>query len=251
MKIIMRKTILVIIAVSVISFSCSKTDEQKETTKENQKNTSGQTGSLSSKGKDIFYASSNLTGLKCADCHSDGTNTSNANTKYFTDVIKASSRNSVFAGTITGEEVKKTGAGSTICWETYLKMGRPITNEEIEALNAYFESLPGDVKENKYTTIALPKPDKVRLKEDQNKIAGLTPDISNGEKIFKESCNFCHGGKTVKRVPSLFEDFEGNLKSIVYHIRFGAKFMPFYSYEKISDQDIADISEYIMKNQKK
>jgi cytochrome c len=247
----MLKTILTILTVSLISFSCSKTDEQQNTVKENKSQTTEQKSPLSQKGKEIFYASSNLTGLKCADCHSDGTNASNANTKYFADVIQAHKRNSVFAGTISGEEVKKTGAGATICWETYLKMGRPITAEEIDALNAYFESLPGEVKDNLITTIALPKPDKIKLKENQNKIAGLTPDIANGERIFKETCNFCHGGKTVKRVPSLFEDFEGNLKSIVYHIRFGSKFMPFYSYEKISDQDIADIAKYILSNQKK
>jgi cytochrome c len=90
------------------------------------------------------------------------------------------------------------------------------------------------------------------MKEDLLKIEGMTANLQNGEKKFKETCGFCHGGKTVKRVPSLFdEDFEGNLKSIVYHIRFGAKFMPFYSYEKISDQDAGDIADYILKNKKK
>lgn len=242
----MRKTLLTILTFSVIAFSCSKNEQPKE-----NKQTSTDNTSLQAKGKEIFYTTSNLTGLKCADCHSDGTNASNANAKYFADVIKANRRSSVFAGTISGDDIKKTGAGSSICWETFVKMGRPITTEETEALNAYFESLQGEVKDNKFTTIALPKPDKSKLKEDQNKIAGLTPDIKNGERIFKETCNFCHGGKTVKHVPSLFEDFEGNLKGIVYHIRFGAKFMPFYPYEKISDQEIADIVEYIMKNQPK
>ncbi len=247
----MHKIIIALISLSFIFYSCGNKQEQVKTTDE-KKTVSGNTGDASSKGKELFYQQSNLTGLKCADCHSDGTNTDNSNTKYFSDVIKASKRQSVLAGTVTGEDVKKKAAGGAFCWETFMKMGRPITDEEISAFNAYFESLPGDVKESKYTTIALPKQDKVKLKEDQNKVASLTPDIGNGEKVYKETCGFCHGGKTVKRVPSLFdEDFEGNLKSIVYHVRFGAKFMPFYSYEKLTDQMTADVTEYIMKNQKK
>lgn len=247
-----RILLLATISVSIIISSCGKKDEQNTSVNKKQETSVNNSSDLTSKGKALFYESSTLTGLKCADCHSDGTNTDQTNTKYFSDVIQASKRQSVFAGTIAGEDVKKKGAGATFCWETFSKMGRPITEEEINSFNAYFESLKGEVKDIKFTTIALPKPDKVKLKEDQNKIAGLTPNIQNGEKIFKETCGFCHGGKTVKRVPSLFdEDFEGNLKSIVYHVRFGAKFMPFYSYEKLSDQDVADVTEYIMKNQKK
>ena len=246
----MKKIILAILLLTAFLSGCGKKDE---TNNDKKKETMSNSGSddLVSKGKSVFYENSKLTGLKCADCHSDGTNTENTNTKYFSDVVGANKRSSVYSGTITGDDVKSKGAGASICWETYLKMGRAITPEEINALNAYFESLKGEVKESKYTTIALPNPNKTKLKEDQTKIGSLTPNIQNGEKVFKETCGFCHGGKTVKRVPSLFEDFEGNLKSIVYHVRFGAKFMPFYSYEKITDQDIADIAEFILKNQKK
>jgi mono/diheme cytochrome c family protein len=247
----MKILLISVLLTSFIFVSCGKKEDKTEVSKDQKKESNANSGDLVSKGKEIFYQSSNLTGLKCADCHSDGTNTNNTNTKYFSDVIGASKRTTVYSGTITGEDVKKKGAGASICWETYLKMGRPITPEEINALNAYFESLKGDIKESKYTTIALPTQDKAKLKEDQQKIAGMTANVQNGEKIFKETCNFCHGGKTVKHVPSLFEDFEGNLKSIIYHARFGVKLMPFYSYEKLSDQDIADISEYILKNQKK
>jgi mono/diheme cytochrome c family protein len=243
----MKKIILAIILISFIVSSCSKKEEKTEIGKDKKK----ESVDLVSTGKAIFNETSNLTGLKCSDCHSDGTNSNNLNTKYFSDVIGASKRSSVYCGTITGDDVKKKGAGSTICWETYLKMGRPITADEINALNSYFESLKGDVKESKYTCLVLPVQDKAKLKDDQVKIAGMTANIQNGENKFKETCNFCHGSKTIKHIPSLFEDFDGNLKSIVFHIRFGAKFMPFYCYERLSDQDVADISEYILKNQKK
>ncbi len=247
----MNKLLLLVLFVSLTVASCGKKEDKIDISKEQKKESSGITGSAA-KGKEIFYQSSNLTGLKCADCHSDGTNNENSNTKYFSDVIGASKRTSVYSGMIAGDDVKNKGAGASVCWETYLKMGRPITQEEITALNAYFESLKGDVKDSKYTSLALPTQNKARMKEDLVKIESMTANTQNGEKKFKETCGFCHGGKTVKHVPSLFdEDFEGNLKSIVYHIRFGAKFMPFYSYEKISDQDAADIADYILKNKKK
>jgi len=245
------KNILLILFGVLFLASCGKKQEIPNT-KTDSKTETNVSNDLSSKGKEIFYLQSNLTGLKCADCHSDGTNTQNTNTKYFSNVIGANKRTSVFNGMFTGDDVKKNASGGKYCWDTFLKMGREISQEEIDALNSYFNSLSkGDEKNDVYTTLAVPVPDKAKLKDNQTKIAGMTPNIQNGEKVFKETCGFCHGGKTVKRVPSLFEEFEGNLKSIVYHIRMGAKFMPFYTFEKISDQDAADITEYIMKNQKK
>jgi cytochrome c len=251
----MKKQIyLVLSAVVLMSFySCSKNKDVTDTKKDTEvKKEASFSTDATAKGKELFYTASNLTGLKCADCHSDGTNKDNANTKYFADVIGANKRQSVFAGMYKGDEVTSTGAGASFCWETFLKMGKPISADEVKAFNAYFESLSkGDAKTLNYTTIAIPKPDKSKLKDDQTKIAGMTPDIKNGERIFKETCGFCHQGNRIKHVPSFPDDFEGNLKSIVYHIRMGSKFMPFYPYEMISDQEAADITEYTLKNLKK
>jgi len=180
----MNKLLIVVLFTSLIFTSCGKKEDKTEVSQNTK------SGDLVSKGKELFYQSSNLTGLKCADCHSDGTNTNNTNTKYFSDIIGASKRASVYAGTISGDNVKKTGAGATLCWETFLKMGKPITPEEINALNAYYESLKGEVKEIKFTTIALPNRDKAKLKEDQLKIERLTANIQNGETKFKQTCNF-------------------------------------------------------------
>ena len=77
---------------------------------------------------------------------------------------------------------------------------------------------------------------------------GLKVDPTNGEADFKNNCAFCHGeNSNIKKVPSLFDEFEGNVKSITYNIRFGNGSMPFYKNSVLSDQDIADISAYILK----
>lgn len=227
--------------------ACNKADEKIET------KTSETSNNAVTDGKNLFYNVSEKTGLKCADCHNDGTNQENTNTKYFSNIIGANKRVSVFNGKITGEEIVNSAAGSTICWERYLGNKEPLTKEQINSLNAFFNSLiKGNESEQiKYTSIALPEPDKLKLKEIQKRVSELKGDKSRGESLYKETCSYCHNPDSkVKNAPSLFEDFEGNLKSITYHIRLGSKHMPFYSDEKISEQDIADITAFILGKKK-
>ena len=111
----MRKILFVVLISSIFISSCGKKEEQNTTGEKKQESTTSGTNDLSSKGKALFYEASNLTGLKCADCHSDGTNADQLNTKYFSDVIQASKRQSVFAGTIAGEDVKKKNLSPLFC----------------------------------------------------------------------------------------------------------------------------------------
>lgn len=238
-------------SISVIFIGCSKNDSnvQKQDNKKTENNQTAPPEELSNKGKEIFYTESKSTGLKCADCHSDGTN-SDVHYKYFADIFNANKRPSTYFGLFTGNEVQKNAGGANICWMRFLKMSDSINTEQVNALNAFYETIGKgkEIKEFKYTTIALPKPDKIKLKQDQDKIAALTGNAENGEKIYKETCDFCHSGNSdVKKVPSLFKDFEGNLKSITYHIRLGSKHMPYFPYEIINDQQIADVTAFLFK----
>jgi len=231
---------------------CSK-KEKPSTVQDNKKeqiNKDAPSLELSNKGKEIFYMKSEATGLKCADCHDDGTNSSDVHFKYFADIFNANKRPSTYCGTYKGDDVSKNAGGSDLCWKRFLKMETSLSEEQINSLNAYFETIGKgkEIKEFKFTTIALPKPDKEKLKDDQNKIAALTGDVDKGEKLFNETCNYCHSYKSnVKKVGSLFKNFEGNLKSIIFHIRMGSKHMPFYPYEIINNQSASDIATFILK----
>jgi mono/diheme cytochrome c family protein len=148
-----------------------------------------------------------------------------------------------------GDDVPKNAGGAVLCWKRFLGMETPLTDEQISLLNAYYEFAGKgmEVKEFKFTTIALPKKDKAKLKEDQNKIAGMQGDKVKGEKLFEDACKFCHQkNSTVKDVTNIFKNFDGDLNSIVFQIRIGSKHMQFYPYELISDQDIADLSSFIL-----
>jgi mono/diheme cytochrome c family protein len=257
---ILKSVFLIVCCISLLSFvaSCGKKSENetiktgdgkgKTETKDSSKETSAST--QSSPGKDFFYAKSKENNIACADCHGDGSNLKNSLTKYFSNVQGADKRKSVFHGKFSGADVSANASGATVCWESYMKMKTPMTPEQIANLNKYYSSLPNPnpVDEVKYETISLPQNDKAKLKEAQKKIMALTGDAVNGEKKFEEACGLCHGAnKTVKKVPDLFDEFEGNIKSITYNVRFGDGAMPFFNEGVLSNQDVADISAYILK----
>jgi mono/diheme cytochrome c family protein len=250
-------SILVLIILIFFFSGCGKKNEVTTDKKPEGKTETNQTSKpdaeLVKEGKDLFYTASKETGLKCADCHSDGTNDNIAFTKFHSSVLGAAKRTSVYNGMFKGADVSKNACGATVCWKTYLKYDTPLTDEQVKSLNAYYESVSkGNEKtELGYTTIAVPDKDKAKLKDDQAKIASLTGDVTKGETLFKDACSFCHGkNSTVKKVPSLAENKDVNLKSIIYQIRMGSKYMPFYTYESLSNQNVADICAFILKSDK-
>jgi cytochrome c553 len=245
---------IVVISCLILAQGCSKEEKnlsgsnKKTETKNADSNSSGNNKEGSS-GKQLFYMKSTQNNIACADCHSDGINSANILTKYFSNIQGADKRTSTFLGKFKGEDVSKNAGGATLCWEVYMKMKTPLTDEQIKSLNEYYGSVKGNDSpaEIKYETLALPEKNKAKLKEEQKIIMGLKGDPVKGEKDFNNSCGFCHGDKsTVKKVPSLFEDFDGNIKSITYNIRFGNGAMPFFKKDNLSDQEIADISAYIL-----
>lgn len=234
--------------------SCSK-EEKKTTATEKKESTDTSVKTTTSKGagaagKEIFYMKSKENNVSCADCHSDGTNSDRPLTKYFSKINGADKRSSTYLGKFKGDDVAKNAGGATVCWESYLRMKSPMTDDQIKALNEFYGSLPPDtVKEFVYETIALPERDKTKLKTHQAAVTSLKGDPIKGEAKFKDACGMCHGeNTTVKKVPSVLEEFEGNVKSIVYNVRLGDGAMPFYNMGSLSDQEIADIASYIMKN---
>jgi cytochrome c len=234
---------------AIIYSGCTESPDKKSSGDNNTSGDQTTSGSeLSAKGKEMFYAVSTETGLKCADCHGDGSNIDVTLTQYFSSVNGVPKRTSTYHGMITGEEVKKTAGGSTICWERYLGYTDEMSPEQINALNAYFEEIatPNDPTEVIYETLALPKPDKDKFKLQRDEIMSLKGDAVNGETLFKNACASCHHSESkVKDIPNL-QEYEGDGRGIAYNMRLGHDLMPFYREDKMSNQDIADISEFIM-----
>lgn len=248
-------SILVIFAFVTVLASCGKKDDTKTKSEvKTDQSVTKNTSDIQKKGREFFYTESAANNLKCADCHNDGTNDGNPLTKLFPDIKGANKRLSTYSGKYKGEDVSKYGAGATFCYEKFLMSKTPLTFDEVASLNAYYEfiSKGDEPTEIKYNNIAIPEPDKLKLKEEQANVIKLSGDIQKGEDKFNKSCAFCHAENSkIKKVPKLFEEFDGDARSVAYMVRFGKKFMPFYSYDKISTQDIADITAYIISKVKK
>ena len=240
---------IILFAAVIAGAGCSDSGDKKDTGGSTDSSGTGDgSNALINQGKEIFYAASTETGLKCASCHSDGTNDDVTLTKYFSPINGADKRTSTYHGMFTGEEVAKNAGGATICWKTYLEYKEDLTPDQINALNAYYESVAksDDPTEIVYETLALPTRDKQKFKEERAEIIKLTGDKENGQKLFKDACGSCHGKDTgVKDVPNL-QEYEGDVKGIAYMTRLGDGHMPFFRKDKLSDQDIADISAFVM-----
>jgi mono/diheme cytochrome c family protein len=254
------KTAAIVLAVvlPVTISSCGKNEVEvsKKSDEKNQSKTSEtvKTEAKGSPGKELFYARSKENNVACADCHGDGTNSQNSLTKYFSNIAGANKRTSTYHGKFQGADVASNAGGATVCWESYMKMKTPLTPEQIASLNEFYSGLTGSntVEEVKYETIALPEPNKAKLKEAQKRISALTGDAAAGEIKFNDACGMCHGkNKTAKKVPDLFDDFDGNVKSITYNVRFGDGAMPFFNQSVLPDQDVANIAAYILKRNEK
>lgn len=254
-----KKTVVSAVSLPVVALilafsSCGEKKEETASKTEKQPAVKTETAEKTSNspGKDLFYAKSKENNIACADCHGDGSNSANTLTKFFTKVNGADKRESTFLGKFKGPDVAANAGGATYCYATYMKMKTPLTAEQISALNSYYSSLPDPAGAQAYKTIALPEKDKSKLKAAQQKIMALTADAAAGEKKFNEACGLCHGDKaTVKKVPDIFDEFEGNVKSITYNVRFGDGAMPFFHEDGLSDQDLADIAAYILKKNQK
>ena len=202
------------------------------------------------KGKEIFYMNSEHNNISCADCHSDGTNDNKPLTKFFSDVKAANERPSTYLGKFKGEEVARNAGGATVCRNHYQLYKTDFNETEIKSLNAFFSSLKiseEDLLPKEYSTIALPERDKQLLRDEQSRIMQLTGNLESGREIFNDACATCHSADSkIGKVPSLKDDFEGNIKGVIFMTRLGDGAMPFYSNEKLSDQQIADLSAFIM-----
>ena len=84
-------------------------------------------------------------------------------------------------------------------------------------------------------------------------IIAMKGDAQKGWKLYGQACNVCHptakksgiGSQLVKRRPP--RDLEKRKHQIAAYVRKGGFIMPFFTEDRLSDQDIADIVAFIAK----
>ncbi len=206
-----------------------------------------------------------VSGLSCSDCHADFDETTNPDGRIRAghSIVGVPHRGTAKGGMITADIFARAAGGGGFCYQHFLQKipsnkvdPTAIPEEQAEALMAYFEHVSGDNKGPQFQFATL---DKDAASAAADKIIAMKGDAQRGWKLYAQACNVCHptakksgiGTQLVKRRPP--RDLEKRKHQIAAYVRKGGFTMPFFSEDRLSDQEIADIVAFIDKliNEKK
>ena len=216
-------------------------------------------------GRELFYDPSfggtldpnKVSGLACASCHADFDEAANPGGKIRSghSIVGVPQRGEAKGGAIKGEMFRRAAGGGGFCYQHFLQKvagdkvdPTAIPAEQAEALMAYFEHVSGTNKGPKFQMKML---DKAAADAAAAKIIAMKGDAKRGWKLFSRTCNDCHptakkagiGPQLVRSKPPA--DMEKRKAQIASYARKGGSVMPFFSEDRLSDQDIADIVVFI------
>ena len=216
-------------------------------------------------GRELFYDPSfggtlnpkKISGLACADCHADFDEEANPDGKIRAghSIIGVPQRGEAKGWRIKADIFRRAAGGGGYCYQRFLQRvpdnkvdSTAIPEEQAEALMAYFEHVSG---ENKGPHFEFQKLDKEGAKEAADKIVAMKGDAKKGWKLYSRACNDCHptarkagiGSQLIRRKPP--SNVPKQLHKYAAKIRGGGFIMPFYSEDRLSDQDIADIIAFL------
>ena len=198
-------------------------------------------------------------GLSCSDCHADFDESTNPDGRIRAghSIIGVPHRGTAKGGMITADIFARSAGGGGFCYQHFLQKvpsnkvdPTAIPEDQAAALMAYFEHVSGDNKGPQFQITML---DKDAASAAAEKIIAMEGDAQRGWKLYGQACNVCHptakkpgiGSQLVKRRPP--RDLEKRKHQIAAYIRKGGFIMPFFSEDRLSDQDIADIVAFITK----
>lgn len=206
------------------------------------------------------------TGLSCANCHADFDEAANPDglIRAGHSVVGVPHRGEAKGGMIKGADFARAAGGGGFCYEHFLQRvpgdkvnPTAIPTEHAEALMAYFEAISGDNTGPDFEIVML---DDDAKKAAGEKIGAMTGDPNNGWELFGRACIVCHPAANKAGIgPQLVRsraprDIDKTMARWATKIRGGGFLMPFYAPDILSDQDIADILEFLrqeIENKKK
>ena len=216
-------------------------------------------------GRELFYDPSfggtlnpkKISGLACADCHADFDEDANPDGKIRAghSMIGVPQRGEAKGGMIKADIFRRAAGGGGFCYQHFLQRvpankvdPTAIPEEQAEALMAYFAYVSG---ENKGPQFELQELDKEAALAAAEKIVAMKGDAKKGWKLYSRTCNYCHptarkagiGSQLIRRKPP--SNIQKTLHKYAAKIRGGGFIMPFYSEDRLSDQDIADIIAFL------
>ena len=216
-------------------------------------------------GRELFYDPSfggtlepkKISGLACADCHADFDEDANPDGKIRAghSIIGVPQRGEAKGGMIKADIFRRAAGGGGFCYQHFLQRipaakvdPIAIPEEQAEALMVYFEHVSGD---NKGPQFQLQELDKEAASSAADKIVAMAGDAKKGWILYSRACNDCHptarkagiGSQLIRRKPP--SNIPKTIHKYAAKIRGGGFIMPFYSEDRLSDQDIADIIAFL------
>jgi cytochrome c553 len=197
-------------------------------------------------------------GIACADCHADYEDRLQPHDRLLPghSIVGAAGRQLAWNGMFRGESFRRAAAGAAMCAKLYQRRAATVdaalSAEEADALFAFFKAISAGSEQSQlpWTAVTFPgdttvsKETLVRLTEPIWKLRG---NADRGETTYARACAFCHARGAHSSGPSLKAQKKA-LPDVPLVIRAGMGAMPFFSRDKLSDTDIADLLAYIDRN---
>jgi mono/diheme cytochrome c family protein len=187
--------------------------------------------------------------VACADCHADFDEALAGDDaiRPGSSILGAHRRARTWNGEFFGDALHSSAAGAAKCAHLYQGRGSSpadaISPSEAEALMAFFEYVSTGEEAMVLPWDALTWPgdtsmSREQLKAEVEKLEEIRGNAQRGETLFKRACAGCHVNGYAPAMRML-------KRNVTRNVRAGYGGMPFFSRDKLSDQDVADIRMFL------
>lgn len=208
---------------------------------------------LAERGQDIFRDRAlGEYGIACVDCHADF-DEALANDERIRpghSILGAHQRVDTWNGEFSGDGLRRTAAGASKCAYMYQGRGNSIddalTEAEAAALMAFYAYIsPGDHPPRLEWDVVTWPGDADFSDEDLEKemqgIDELRGNPTRGKVLFDRTCAPCHDTE----IAPAYRHVRRKVDRLPMIVRGGSDSMPFFSRDKLTDQNIADIQAFV------
>lgn len=209
------------------------------------------------KGAEIFHSREfGAVPIACADCHTVSVKKSddlNGMILAGHSLISAHLRSSGWNGEFTGDTLQRVAMGAAKCASIYQlrseELEDALRNAEANALMEFFKAITSDSARIQFEWTAVTYPDDPNFDRKKfntaiDRILSLQGNSQRGELMYKRACNLCHPNGDEGIGESLRKSSKED-KAVARIIRAGKGHMPFFSMDKLSDQDVSDIIVFL------
>ena len=208
---------------------------------------------LAERGQEIFRDRSlGESGVACMDCHTDydEAEKNDGRIRAGHSILGAHRRAQTWNGEFTGDALRRTAAGAAKCAYQFQASGQGVETalsaQDAEALMAFYEYISPHEEPPMLNWTAVTYPgdpdfDEEAFTTELAVIESLRGDAARGETVYGMACAFCHDNGLGPAMRNL----KRKADKLPRTVRAGDETMPFFSRDKLTDQDIADLKAFI------